>query len=65
MPGVTTLARAAWRAAPLASEAYKRWQRLTPEEKERYAKLMREYAERGRRAGRDAYARVQGRRGPS
>ena len=50
------------RLAPLALEAWRRWQALPPEEKERYRNLARRYAERGRTLGRDTYARV-GRRG--
>jgi hypothetical protein len=53
---------AARRLAPLALEAWRRWQSLSPEEKERYRNLARRYAERGRTFGRDAYGRV-GRRG--
>jgi hypothetical protein len=56
MPGQIGVAvRAARRAAPLAMEAYRRYQRLTPEEKERYAQIMRQYGERAR----DAYAQAR------
>jgi hypothetical protein len=37
------------RLYPLALEAYRRWQRLSPEEKERYMGMMRQAADRGRR----------------
>jgi hypothetical protein len=30
--------------------AWERWQRLSPEEKERYKRQARDYAERGRKA---------------
>jgi len=54
--------KAARRLAPLALEAWRRWQSLPPEEKERYRSLARRYAERGRGVGRTAYDRF-GRRG--
>lgn len=47
------------RVTPIALEAYRRWQNLTPEQKERYAKMAREYAGRGRKA----YDQRQRRRG--
>jgi hypothetical protein len=56
-------ARAARRLAPLALEAWRRWQALPPEEKERYRALARRYAERGRTAGRGALDRFGARRG--
>jgi len=34
---------------PLALEAWRRWQALPPEQRERYLRQAREYAERGRR----------------
>jgi acyl-CoA reductase-like NAD-dependent aldehyde dehydrogenase len=43
-------ARLARRAAPVVMEAYRRWQRLPPEERERYVRRAREYGERGRQA---------------
>jgi hypothetical protein len=52
-------ARLARRAAPLAIEAYRRWQQLTPEERERYKKRAREYTDKGRQA----YTRARARRG--
>lgn len=42
--------RYARRLTPLAMEAYRRWQALSPEEKERYKNQARGYADRGRRA---------------
>ncbi|HEX8076137.1 MAG TPA: hypothetical protein VF545_14280 [Thermoleophilaceae bacterium] len=49
MPGQIGVAvRVARRAAPLAMEAYRRWQQLTPEEKERYKQKMRGAGERAR-----------------
>ena len=43
-------ARGARRAWPYVLMAWERWQALSPEEKERYKKRAREYAERGRKA---------------
>jgi glycogen debranching enzyme len=34
---------------PYVLMAWERWQRLSPEEKERYKKQARDYAERGKR----------------
>ena len=53
-------ARLAKRGIPVAIELYRRWQSLTPEQRERYLKTAREYASR---AG-DAYAERRGRLGP-
>ena len=39
------LARRGW---PLALEAKRRWDRMSPEEKERYKTQARQYAQRGR-----------------
>lgn len=50
MTWVPRVRRYARRLTPLAMEAYRRWQRLTPEEKERYKARVREYADRGRSA---------------
>ena len=41
------LSRRAW---PLMMMAWERWQRLEPEQKERYMRQAREYAQRGRKA---------------
>jgi hypothetical protein len=57
------LARAARRAYPLARAAYRRWERLSPEEKERYKRQARQYAERGRDAGRKAVEQAKSRSG--
>jgi len=50
-------ARAARRLAPLAMEAYRRWERLTPAEKERYRQRAKSAADRGRSAFEQAQAR--------
>ena len=42
--------RGARRVWPYVLMAWERWQSLSPEEKERYRKQAREYAERGRKA---------------
>lgn len=42
--------RYARRLTPLAMEAYRRWQALSPEDKERYKAQARGYVDRGRRA---------------
>jgi hypothetical protein len=60
---VARLARIARRAYPLARTAYRRWERLSPEEKERYKRQARQYAERGRDAGRKAVEQAKVRRG--
>jgi hypothetical protein len=54
--------RTARRLAPLALEAWRRWQALPPEEKARYRALARRYAERGRTVGRGARDRLATRR---
>ena len=38
------------RALPLMMMAWERWQKLEPEQKERYMRQAREYAQRGRKA---------------
>jgi hypothetical protein len=43
-------ARGARRAWPYVLMAWERWQALSPEDKERYKRRAREYADRGRRA---------------
>lgn len=51
MPGrVAAARRLARRLTPFAMEAYRRWQALAPEEKERYMRQARGYADRGRHA---------------
>ena len=47
---VQRAARTARRAWPYVLMAWERWQALSPEEKERYKKRARDYADRGRRA---------------
>ena len=42
-------ARLARRGVPIAIDLYRRWQQLTPEQRERYLKMAREYAERANR----------------
>jgi hypothetical protein len=43
-------ARGVRRVWPYMLMAWERWQSLTPEEKERYKRRARDYADRGRRA---------------
>ena len=57
------LARIARRAAPLAREAYRRWDRLSDAEKERYKRQARQYAQRGRDIGRQAIGQAKKRGG--
>ena len=50
IPGrVAIVVRGAKRAAPLLAEVYRRWERLSPEEKERYRKRARDTTERARK----------------
>lgn len=44
------VARTARRVAPLALEAYRRWDRLSDAEKERYKERIRDTVKRGRTA---------------
>ena len=63
MPGPLVAARAARyarRLAPFALEAYRRWQALSPEDKERYRQRLRDTTTRGR----DAVERARARRRP-
>lgn len=53
--------RYARRLTPLAMEAYRRWQALSPEEKERYKARARGYADRGRHAVEQARKKRRGR----
>ena len=46
---IRTGVRGARRVWPYVLMAWERWQSLTPEEKERYKKRARGYAERGRK----------------
>jgi hypothetical protein len=52
--------RAGRRAWPYVLMAWERWQKLSPQEKERYKRRAREYAGRGRQA----LDQRRGRRGP-
>ena len=65
MPAPLVLARAvrvARRVAPVAAEAYRRWNALSDEEKERYKQRARTYAARGQQIGRDAARRAAAQR---
>ena len=53
MPGPRRTVRYARRAWPFILAAYRRWDRLTPEEKQRYQRMVRETAEKGRKAYRE------------
>ena len=55
------MARAVRRAYPIVLAAYERWQALSDEEKDRYKRQAREYAERGRKAYVQAKRRGPGR----
>jgi hypothetical protein len=57
-------ARLARRGVPIAIELYRRWRDLTPEQRERYLNMAREYADRaGETVKRAQQARVpRGRR---
>jgi hypothetical protein len=58
-------ARLARRGVPIAIELYRRWQQLTPEQRERYLALAREYAGRAEtayRERRDQLDKSRGRR---
>jgi hypothetical protein len=58
-------ARFARRLYPVALAAWERWQRMSPEEKERYRNMARDYARRGRAAAdrrRESLARRRTRR---
>ena len=49
MSRMTRAARGARRAWPIVLMAWERWQKLSPEEKERYLRQARESAARGRK----------------
>lgn len=51
--------KVARRVAPIAAEMYRRWNNLSPAEKERYKKRARQYGERGRDAGLQLFALLQ------
>ena len=48
--GIARAASAGRRAWPVLLMAWERWQQLSDEDKERYRRQAREYADRGRRA---------------
>jgi hypothetical protein len=52
-------ARLAKRGVPIAIELYRRWQSLTPEQRDRYLRMAREYAGRAS----EAYQRGRGHQG--
>jgi hypothetical protein len=54
--------RAAKRLYPFAIAAYRRWDRLSPKEKERYKKAAQQYAKQGAGYARQAASKVP--RGP-
>jgi len=54
---VALIVRGAKRAAPVLAEVYRRWEKLTPAEKERYKKRIRESGERARERVRQARRR--------
>jgi hypothetical protein len=47
-------ARLARRGVPIAIELFRRWQQLTPEQRERYLVRAREYADRAGKAVRES-----------
>ena len=49
MSRLTRATRVTRRAWPLVLMAWERWQKLEPEQKERYMRQARGYAERGRK----------------
>jgi hypothetical protein len=51
--------KVARRVVPIAAEMYRRWNNLSPAEKERYKKRARQYGERGRDAGLQLFALLQ------
>ena len=55
--------RYARRAWPFILAAYRRWERLTPEEKARYQKAVRDAAGRGRRVVTERRVTPKGRKG--
>jgi hypothetical protein len=54
--------RAARRMWPLVLEGYRRWDRLSPAEKDRYRQMARDYGRRGWEAVDRARSRGTGRR---
>ncbi len=61
--GVARATRTAKRLWPLALEGYRRWQNLSPQQKERYMAQARNAADRARRLA-DQRRRRGGGRGP-
>jgi hypothetical protein len=59
---VARAVRTARRVAPIAAEAYRRWNALSDEEKERYKERARVYARRGQEIGREALRRAEAQR---
>ena len=51
--------KVARRMAPVAAEAYRRWNNLSPAEKERYKQRARDAAARGQAWGREALLRAE------
>ena len=51
--------KVARRVAPIAAEGYRRWNNLSPAEKERYKKKARDAAARGQVIAREALARAE------
>ena len=62
LAGGMRAAKLARRVAPIAAEVYRRWNNLSPAEKERYKRRARQYGERGRDAGLQLFALLQQRR---
>lgn len=63
--GAGAAARAAKRLYPLARAAYRRWDQLSPEQKARYMREARRYAEQSAGVARTAISKVpRGRLGP-
>ena len=63
MPGYGRAYRAARRLYPLAREAWRRWDKLSDAEKERYKKQAQQYASDAVRLARDAASRTPRRGG--
>ena len=59
LAGGMRVVKVARRVAPVAAEAYRRWQALSPAEKERYKQRARAVAARGQQIGREALARAE------
>ena len=51
--------KVARRMTPVAMEAYRRWNALSPAEKERYKARARGYAAKGQAFGREAFLRAE------